>query len=122
MTNEKIYNLGVRTALFSKMLVKAIKRVPLSFYNKDILNQLQRSGLSIGANYREADNAASSKDFVNKLNICKKESAETLYWLDILMYSEQKLSSDFALLRVEVNELNLIFNSIVIKVRNKTKP
>ena len=47
-------------------------------------NQLMRSGTSIGANIREAKNAQSNKDFINKLSISQKECDETMYWLELL--------------------------------------
>jgi len=46
--------------------------------------QILRAGTSIGANYREADNAQSRKDFIHKLAICQKEADETLFWLELL--------------------------------------
>jgi four helix bundle protein len=46
--------------------------------------QLLKSGTSIGANFREAQNAESKPDFIHKMGIAQKESDETLYWLDLL--------------------------------------
>ena len=59
-----------------------------------LAKQLLRSGTSIGANVREAQNAESAADFIHKLNIALKEANETKHWLDILfetVYLEKKL-------------------------------
>ena len=52
-----------------------------------ISNQLLRSATSIGANAREAQNAESLQDFIHKLKIAAKEAEETMYWLDLCLYS-----------------------------------
>ena len=70
--------------------------------------QLLRSGTSIGANYREANRAASKSDFIHKLSICEKEAAETEYWLELLGESALATKSTDTLLS-EASELIAIF-------------
>ncbi len=53
-----------------------------------IANQIIRSGTSIGANVREAQNAESKTDFIHKMKIAAKEADETEYWLLIANHSE----------------------------------
>lgn len=64
--------------------VRAIKYVETLALPRSVANQLIRSVTSIGANFTEAQDASSKKDFVNKIYIAKKEAAETKYWLSIV--------------------------------------
>ena len=81
---EKKYDLEERTADFSGELIMLCKLCPKDIITIPILNQLIRSGTSIGANYREANGGSSKRDFQNKVFICKKEAKETLYWLELI--------------------------------------
>ncbi|MCL2100544.1 MAG: four helix bundle protein [Fibromonadales bacterium] len=74
---EKSYGFAVNTVLLYKFLSETKKEFILS-------KQLLRSGTSIGANIREAKQAQSKPDFLNKMNIALKEANETLYWIDLL--------------------------------------
>lgn len=120
-TNPNIKNpkfdLDDRTKNFSKSTIIFLKEVPENCITKPIISQLLRAVTSIGANYGEADDAESRKDFQHKLGICKKESRESRYWFDILETAKPELSSKIKLLAQEAKELNLIFNAII----NKTK-
>jgi len=69
-------------------LVKFLNKLGHSKISAPILNQLVRSGTSIGANIEEADSAPSRKDFKNKMFIAKKEAAETIYWLKLMIDAE----------------------------------
>lgn len=77
-------SLAERTLIFSKSTLDLCKSEKITLLNKNIIDQLLRSATSIGANYAEANNAASRADFKNKIFIAKKEAAETKYWLDLL--------------------------------------
>jgi four helix bundle protein len=77
--NQPKYDLTERTAKFGEDVIVFCKSVKQDNINKPILNQLVRSGTSVGANYCEANNASSKKDFRNKIFICKKEAQETKY-------------------------------------------
>jgi four helix bundle protein len=83
--------------------------------------QLLRSGTSIGANIREADNAESKPDFIHKMGIAQKETDETLYWLDLLMESGIVTSEQYQPLKIECEELLRIIRSIIISAKNKSK-
>ncbi len=71
------YDLEERTAKFGEDIIDLCKTVEQNTITKPIINQLIRSGTSIGANYMEANGASSKKDFKNKIFICKKEAQET---------------------------------------------
>ena len=76
-----------------------------------------RSGTSIGANYREANDALGKKDFLYRLRIARKEAKETAYWLDLILESSPTLKDEIALLLKEVEELGRILSSIISKVQ-----
>jgi four helix bundle protein len=84
-----------------------------------IINQLIRSGTSIGANYREANGASSRKDFQNKIFICKKEAKETFYWLELIGKSvdDEKLKEKTRKLWQEAKEFILIFGKIAASTK-----
>lgn len=111
------FDLEERTKNFSKSTILFLKSVPVDHITKPIVSQLIRCVTSVGANYGEADDAESRKDFQHKLGICKKESREAKYWFDVLETAEPKLSAKIKVLAQEAKELNLIFNAII----NKTK-
>lgn len=70
----KKYDLEERTAIFGEKIIEFVKTIPKNPVNNPLINQIIRSGTSIGANYMEADAAVSKKDFKHKISICKKES------------------------------------------------
>jgi four helix bundle protein len=80
-----------------------------------------KSGTSVGANFCEADDAESSKDFLHKIGICKKEARETLYWLEIISKAVESITVEAEKLSGEAKELVLIFGAIVRKIKNKNK-
>ena len=98
-----------RTLKFSENLIKVFSSLPKSPVNKVLVNQAIRSGTSIGANYREACEAESAKDFVHKVRICKKESKETVYWLELVIRANTKFSKDIEPLKGEVIEFITVF-------------
>ena len=82
--NREPLNLDERTVNFSKSVLAFCKAEILTPVNRPLIEQLIRSATSIGANYAEANNAASKTDFRNKIFIAKKEAAEAKYWLMLI--------------------------------------
>lgn len=117
MNNNSKFNLEERTSKFSENLIKFCKKIPRSPINDPLLNQLIRSGTSIGANYCEADDAESRQDFKHKIGICKKEARETKYWLKMIALNLPELKDQAFILEQEAKELNLIFNAIINSTR-----
>jgi four helix bundle protein len=115
------YNLEKRTLDFSIGIIGFLKACPKNQLTIALLDQCLRAGTSIGANYREANGAASKKDFFNKIYFCKKEAKETLYWLELLgkTLDNEKLKIDCRKLWLEARELVLIFGKIVSKSKNE---
>lgn len=113
------YDLEERTAKFGEEIIKFIKKIPKKTENLSIINQLIKSGTSIGANYCEALEAESKKDFSHKISISKKETRETKFWLRMVAVSEDSLKEESRVLWQEAKELNLIFGKIVRTCRKK---
>jgi four helix bundle protein len=116
---EKTYDLEKRTLEFSDELIDFCKLCPKDIITIPLINQLIRSGTSIGANYREANGASSRKDFQYKIFICKKEVKETLYWLELIIKSinDSKQKEVCGKLWQESKELSLIFGRIADSAR-----
>ena len=113
-----IYDLESRTINFSKDILDFVENSKISFLNKNIIDQLLRSATSIGANYREANNGASKKDFINKINICRKEAKETEYWIELLAKVEKDKIFELRRLWSEAHQLTLILGKISYNARN----
>ncbi len=82
--NDSPYTLGDRTLEFFRGVLRFCEGIKVTVITRPLIDQLVRSATSIGANYAEANNAASKQDFRNKIYIAKKETAETKYWLTLL--------------------------------------
>jgi len=120
MTNKRIkYDLEERTANFGIEIIKFTRKLPKDIIVTPLINQLIKSGTSIGANYCEADDAESRDDFRHKIGICKKEARETKYWLRTIAVAVPESKEEGRRLWQEAKELNLIFNKIVHTLKNK---
>ena len=106
------YDLEERTGVFGERVIALAKRTPVNPVNTPIISQIVRSGTSVGANYTEADDAASKKDFRFKIEICCRESKETKHWLRMMAAAEPSLADDARVLWREAHELVLIFAKI----------
>jgi four helix bundle protein len=109
---DKQYDLEERTSLFAEKVVCFCKLAPKTIVTTPLITQLVRSATSVGANYFEANGAASKKDFFNKIYICKKEAKETMYWLRLIAHSLEKQQEECQTLWKEPHELTLIFSKI----------
>jgi four helix bundle protein len=107
-----LYNLEERTTAFSELIIIFCQNLPRTKLIEPLAKQLIRSGTSIGANYMEANNAASKKDFRNKIKICQKEANETQYWLRLLGKLNNIDIITCRKLWQEAHELLLIFAKI----------
>jgi four helix bundle protein len=114
--NSKRYDLEDRTFEFTKHTRAFVARLKGTLANTEDVRQLIKSSGSIGANYIEANEALSKKDFVMRIKICRKEAKESRYWLRPLETAEDKeLEKERKSLEEEASELTHIFGSIVTK-------
>jgi four helix bundle protein len=115
---NKPYDLEERTYQYAKDIFSFVNSCPKTTVNSEICSQLIRSAGSVGANYIEAREALSKKDFSLRVKICRKEIKESAYWLRLLEIgsSEEKKCK---ILLDETNELLRIFASIVEKLKER---
>jgi four helix bundle protein len=114
--NSKRYDLEERTLNFATRIRIFVKKLPKSVGNIEDGKQLIRSSGSIGANYIEANEALSKKDFTMRIKICRKEAKETKYWLMLVdVNNNQGSEKERQELTKESTELMMIFSSIMRK-------
>ncbi|MCL0066031.1 four helix bundle protein [Dehalococcoidia bacterium] len=112
-----MYDLEERTLKFAKQVLEFVKTVPRHMANVEITRQLIRSSGSVGANYIEANESLSKKDFLMRAKICRKEAKETIYWLKLIEAKDDDGEVRRNLLIKEATELMKIFGSIVEKTK-----
>lgn len=117
---QQKYDLEDRTAKFGENVISFCKKLPQDSISKPLIIQIIRSSTSIGANYMEANNAASKKDFRNKIFICKKESQETTHWLRMLKVCFPDKEATLKILWIEAHELTMIFQKIISSLKINT--
>ena len=114
--NTKRYDLEKRTIDFAKAVRVFIKKIPKIIANFEDGKQVIRSSGSIGANYIEANEALSKKDFAHRVKICRKETKESCLWLRLCdIEGSQELSKEKQELLEEAVELRKIFTAILNK-------
>ena len=110
--SEKVYDLEERTAQFGKAIVRFAKRIPVTPATEPLISQLVRAGTSVGANYCEADDAGSRKEFRYRISVCKRESRESKHWLRMIAVAVPTLADEARMQWREAKELHLIFAAI----------
>lgn len=113
--NSKRYDLEDRTLKFAKEVTRFSKGLPRTIENMERIKQLVRSSGSVGANYIEANEALSKKDFVMRIKICRKEAKESIYWLKLVDTNPSDSEKERELLTQEATELMKIFGAILQK-------
>ena len=108
----KPYDLEERTAVFGEAIIEFAKKVPVNPVTRRLIDQLVGAGTSVGANYCEADDAVSKKDFRHKISICKREARESKFFLRMIGKAVPELRDDARPLWQEAKELHLIFAKI----------
>ena len=98
---------------FAKAVRRFAREFPKDFSAYDDIKQLIRSSESVGANYIEANNALSKKDFQMRIKICKKEAKESAYWLELWEASNNLMERQCNDLKKESDELVYIFAAIL---------
>lgn len=115
------YDLEDRTLIFSKRILKMTKALINNDINRHFINQIVRSSTSVGANYREANDALGKNDFVHRLKIARKEAKETTYWINLIIENNKNLENRISNLLTESVELTKILSSIIKKSQDKQK-
>ena len=114
--NKKQYDLEDRTIAYAKNVRAFVKKLRKTVANIEDSKQLIRASGSVGANYIEANEALSKKDFIMRIKICRKEAKESRYWLKLIdVQDDVELEEVINDLSKEATELTNIFGSIVRK-------
>ncbi|HLL90739.1 MAG TPA: four helix bundle protein [Tepidisphaeraceae bacterium] len=121
MTNGegRKYDLEERTSAFGEAVIAFAKRVPVSEVTRPLIGQLVRCGTSVGANYCEADEADSKKEFRYRIGVSKREAKETRFQIRMIVAAEPQLRGDGRKLWQEARELGLIFAAILRSSRGE---
>ena len=114
--SNKPYNLEDRTLKFAREIIALCKNLPKDVINIKLIGQLISASGSVGANYREANEALSKKDFVHRMKITRKECKESTYWLELITEANRGFKEEIVVLIEESRELRNIFTSIIEKV------
>ncbi|HAW58184.1 MAG TPA: four helix bundle protein [Bacteroidales bacterium] len=114
-SKDRVYDLEGRTYNFAKDIRLWIKKLPKNLINVEDIKQLLKSSGSVGANYIEANEALSKKDFIMRMRISRKESKETTYWIRIILDTslDPELDKEGDRLLNESIQLTKICSSII---------
>ncbi len=114
--NTKQYDLEERTLRLAKRVIGFCKKLKKTTENIEIIKQVVRAAGSVGANYIEANEALSKKDFIMRIKISRKESKESKYWLRMIVETNNlEDDEEGKFLIQEAFEFVKIFNSILTK-------
>jgi four helix bundle protein len=117
-----VYDLAERTARFGEAVIEFTQNLPRNCITYPLISQIVRSGTSVGANYCEADDAVSKKEFILKIGTCRKESRETRFWLRMIAKAVPASVEAAAPLHQEADELHRIFSAIRRRSLGTPKP
>jgi four helix bundle protein len=115
------YDIRERTFQFAVRVIRAVRRLPKDAATRVVAYQLVKSATSVGANVEEADSAESTRDFIHKTSISRKEARESRYWLRLVRAAILDVE-EFADLERESDELVRIFSAMIANAgKSKSK-
>lgn len=109
---KRVYDLEERTARFGEAIIDFARTIPQNAMTYRIIGQLIGAATSVGANYVEADDAVSKKEFLKNIGTCRKEARETKHFLRMAVRAVPELKPQARKLWAEAKELHLIFSKI----------
>jgi four helix bundle protein len=113
----KKFDLEDRTLKFAKAVIRLCKQLVKSPINNRLIGQVVGSAGSVGANYREANDALGKKDFVQRMKIARREAKESIHWLELLLEANEDKAAQLNPLISEAGELKKILSSIISKAK-----
>src|SRR3989339_854206 len=113
--NNRVYDLEERTSEYAKRVIRLCRSLPQDSINNRLTGQVVGSAGSIGANYREANDALGKKDFILRLKIARREAKECQHWLELVLEASFNKEIEIRPLVKECEELKNILSSIIIK-------
>jgi four helix bundle protein len=112
MPPDKPYDLEERTAKSGEAVIGFAKKVPVNLATEPLISQVVRCATSVGANFCEADDAGSKKEFRYRISLCKREARETKHWLRTIAAAAPEVCEEARSHWREAKELHLIFAAI----------
>ena len=112
------FDLEERSTKFAKAVIVLCKDLIRNPINNRLVDQVVGASGSIGANYREANDALGKKDFIQRLKISRREAKEAIHWLELLAVANDHKKAEIQLLLKEAVELKNILSAILIKVES----
>jgi four helix bundle protein len=109
---KRVFDLEERTARFGEAVIDFARSIPQGPMTNRIISQLVGAGTSVGANYVEADDAVSKKDFLKSIGTCRKEAREAKHFLRMVVRAVPGSKPQARTLWIEAKELHLIFSKI----------
>ena len=109
---KRVYDLEERTARFGEAIIDFAKTIPQDSVTNRLIDQLVGAATSVGANYVEADDAVSKKEFLKNIGTCRKEARETKHFLRMIVRAVPDSKPRARKLWLEARELHLIFSKI----------
>ncbi len=109
---KRVYDLEERTARFGEPVIDFARTIPQDAVTNRLIGQLVGAATSVGANYVEADDAVSKKEFLKNIGTCRKEARETKHFLRMVVRAVPELKPRARILWQEAKELHLIFSKI----------
>jgi len=118
----KEFDLEKRTTEFAKTVIRLCTKLPRHSINNRLIDQVVGSSGSIGANYREANDAVGEKDIILRMKISRREAKESQHWLELLLEANPIEKTQIQALLKESDELVRILSAIIVKLGNKQIP
>jgi four helix bundle protein len=113
----KNFDLEDRTLKFAKAVIRLCKQLAKNPMNNRLVGQVVGAAGSVGANYREANDALGKKDFVQRMKIARREAKESIHWLELLLEANEGKAMQLNPLISEASELKRILSSIINKAQ-----
>src|SRR5881394_2256312 len=111
-SDKRVYDLEERTARFGEAVIDFARTIPQDAVTNRLIGQLVGAATSVGANYAEADDAVSKKEFLKNIGTCRKEARETKHFLRMVVRAVPESKPRARKLWLEARELHLIFSKI----------
>lgn len=110
------FDLEKRTTEFAKAVIRVCKTLPRNPMNDRLVGQEVGASGSVGANYREANDALGKKDLIQRMRIARREAKESHHWLELILEANSNKESDIKPLIREAGELKNILSAIITKL------
>jgi len=115
------FDLEDRTTEFARRVVRLCRSLPKDSINNRLSGQAVGSAGSVGANYREANDALGKKDFLHRLRISRKEAKEIIHWLELIEEANPEFKLRMKELKQEAKELKNILSTIIDNTMKRNK-